>query len=292
MAIKALHLEIDTKIVDRVDEYRWKHRIESRTATIEQLILSGLEQPPKLARLAPSRERELRLEVLAHDAGLREAAQRCVAIVDAIKPGTPFTLDTIILTIRREFGLEFNNDREWIRQKAEAEDGCSVSVGGFATAPRECPFCGGAADLIDAPESGNEGAVVVECQKCRASGPVVFGVKEDPRPHAIELWNRRAKISVSGQANLSSAAPFKPNASNPVLSGGAGSWVALHRFTDGQLWVLRKHPYSGGWVTLRIATLEDEATMLKAGATPISEPYTAAPRPTYPDGRTDSEDPE
>ncbi len=61
---------------------------------------------------------------------------------------------------------------------------------------KRCPFCGGAAEVIDAPEAANQGAVVVECQKCRASGPVVFGVKEDPKPHAIELWNRRT-ISVT-----------------------------------------------------------------------------------------------
>jgi Lar family restriction alleviation protein len=55
-----------------------------------------------------------------------------------------------------------------------------------------CPFCGGKATLIDAPESGNEGAVVVQCDSCGASGPCVFGVKDDPKPHAIECWNRRA----------------------------------------------------------------------------------------------------
>ena len=56
---------------------------------------------------------------------------------------------------------------------------------------KPCPFCGGIPDLIDCPESFNAGAVLVECQSCHASGPVVFGVKDDPKPHAIEVWNRR-----------------------------------------------------------------------------------------------------
>lgn len=56
-----------------------------------------------------------------------------------------------------------------------------------------CPFCGGEAQLIDCTEVVNRGAVVVECYNCGASGPVVFGVKDDPKPRAIELWNRRSK---------------------------------------------------------------------------------------------------
>jgi Lar family restriction alleviation protein len=62
----------------------------------------------------------------------------------------------------------------------------------MTTKIKQCPFCGSLAALIDAPEAGNEGAVVVECNNCRASGPVVFGVKDDPKPRAIELWNQRA----------------------------------------------------------------------------------------------------
>lgn len=58
---------------------------------------------------------------------------------------------------------------------------------------KACPFCGRMARLIDAPEASNEGAVVVECHSCHASGPVVFGVKDDPRPLAIYAWNRRVE---------------------------------------------------------------------------------------------------
>jgi Lar family restriction alleviation protein len=56
---------------------------------------------------------------------------------------------------------------------------------------KECPFCGQTGSLIDALEACNEGGVVVECHSCHASGPVVFGVKDDPNPHAIAAWNRR-----------------------------------------------------------------------------------------------------
>lgn len=56
---------------------------------------------------------------------------------------------------------------------------------------KPCPFCGGNAEVIDATEACNQGAVVVECHNCHASGPVVFGVKDDPKPHAIFMWNRR-----------------------------------------------------------------------------------------------------
>ena len=55
-----------------------------------------------------------------------------------------------------------------------------------------CPFCGGAARLINAVEAGNEGAVVVECGKCYASTACVFGIKQDPTQRVIDLWNSRS----------------------------------------------------------------------------------------------------
>jgi len=67
------------------------------------------------------------------------------------------------------------------------------------TALKPCPFCGGKSELIEAPEAMNEGAMVVECQSCHASGPCVFGVKEDPNPIAIDCWNRRAAHDSSEQ---------------------------------------------------------------------------------------------
>jgi Lar family restriction alleviation protein len=55
-----------------------------------------------------------------------------------------------------------------------------------------CPFCGGRGKLIDGPEAENRGSVVVECQQCHSSGPCVFGLKEDPKPKAVQAWNRRS----------------------------------------------------------------------------------------------------
>jgi Lar family restriction alleviation protein len=56
---------------------------------------------------------------------------------------------------------------------------------------KDCPFCGNPGMVIDCPEASNQGAVVVECQGCGANGPVVFGIKADPIPHAKEVWNKR-----------------------------------------------------------------------------------------------------
>lgn len=53
-----------------------------------------------------------------------------------------------------------------------------------------CPFCGGEAERIDfGPGAGeNEGGSCIACRRCRASGPVEFGFKEN----FIANWNRRA----------------------------------------------------------------------------------------------------
>ena len=58
-----------------------------------------------------------------------------------------------------------------------------------------CPFCNHKAELIEATEAANEGAVCVECTHCHASGPVVWGVKDDPNVLAIESWNRREQLA-------------------------------------------------------------------------------------------------
>ncbi len=60
---------------------------------------------------------------------------------------------------------------------------------------KACPFCGRMARLIECDEEPNKGGVVVECHSCQASGPVVFSVKDDGRPHAIWAWNRRSTTS-------------------------------------------------------------------------------------------------
>lgn len=79
----------------------------------------------------------------------------------------------------------------WLSERPEDEP--DEPVGRLTLKP--CPFCGGSAELIDAPEASNEGAVVACCTACQASGPCVFGVMEDPHPRAAAGWNRRTAIS-------------------------------------------------------------------------------------------------
>ena len=61
----------------------------------------------------------------------------------------------------------------------------------MSEALKPCPFCEKTASVINCPEEWNEGAVVVACDSCGGSAPVVFGVKDDPNPHARALWNTR-----------------------------------------------------------------------------------------------------
>jgi Lar family restriction alleviation protein len=56
---------------------------------------------------------------------------------------------------------------------------------------KPCPFCGGVARFLEVEEEQNMGAVVVECIRCHCCTACVFPAKDDARPHASELWNRR-----------------------------------------------------------------------------------------------------
>jgi Lar family restriction alleviation protein len=58
-----------------------------------------------------------------------------------------------------------------------------------------CPFCGGAPEIIGPMEPdghGNEGGYVVSCTKCDASSRVHFPSMDEPKPHLITAWNKRA----------------------------------------------------------------------------------------------------
>lgn len=49
--IKALHLMLAKRLVDRVDDFRFKHRFETRKEAIEWLLEAALN-----AKLAPAKE--------------------------------------------------------------------------------------------------------------------------------------------------------------------------------------------------------------------------------------------
>lgn len=57
-----------------------------------------------------------------------------------------------------------------------------------AVSLRECPFCGGEAEIIHLDDGDNAGGSCVCCTSCQASGNVEFGRKEN----FVENWNRRA----------------------------------------------------------------------------------------------------
>lgn len=68
------------------------------------------------------------------------------------------------------------------------------------SALKPCPFCGGAAEIIEADEAGDM-AYVVQCQTrgCEASSAVVFAIKEPADDPLAERWNRRnASIDAPG----------------------------------------------------------------------------------------------
>jgi hypothetical protein len=58
---------------------------------------------------------------------------------------------------------------------------------------------------------------------------------------------------------------IEPNSGLPCWSGVLGRIIALHRFSDGTLWVLFQNR-DGQWVTYRRATIDDEDHFVAAGA--------------------------
>lgn len=64
---------------------------------------------------------------------------------------------------------------------------------------KRCPFCGGEAEIVNAPEAG-ESAHVVACKTCQACSMVVFSLREDGKPRLVELWNRRQPTQPEGDA--------------------------------------------------------------------------------------------
>ena len=66
-----------------------------------------------------------------------------------------------------------------------------------------CPFCGGTkCEVVEHPESVWD--FVVTCDDCGTSGPIAgwgypsaWETKEIAHAKAIELWNRRAPVSVT-----------------------------------------------------------------------------------------------
>lgn len=61
---------------------------------------------------------------------------------------------------------------------------------------KPCPFCGGQAVLLQVEE---QNGAVVECEICRASGPLRIHAMGDAGPHAIYSWNRRAQNETIGE---------------------------------------------------------------------------------------------
>jgi len=55
-----------------------------------------------------------------------------------------------------------------------------------------CPFCGGAAEIIDIDDGDNSGGSCIGCSECQASGNVEFGRKEN----FVGNWNRRQSVPV------------------------------------------------------------------------------------------------
>ena len=52
---------------------------------------------------------------------------------------------------------------------------------------KPCPFCGGAAEIVNIDDGENAGGSCVCCTRCMASGNVEFGRKEN----FVSNWNRR-----------------------------------------------------------------------------------------------------
>jgi metal-responsive CopG/Arc/MetJ family transcriptional regulator len=45
--LKNINVLLEEKMLEEIDEYRWRNRLPSRTAAIRELIASGLHQSPK-----------------------------------------------------------------------------------------------------------------------------------------------------------------------------------------------------------------------------------------------------
>lgn len=56
-----------------------------------------------------------------------------------------------------------------------------------------------------------------------------------------------------------------PNTSFPCYSMALGKFIALHRFRDGELWVVFQH-HDDAWVTFRKASETDIEDFVMAGA--------------------------
>ena len=54
----------------------------------------------------------------------------------------------------------------------------------------DCPFCGGAAEIVNIESGENVGGSCVCCTVCQASSNVEFGFKEN----FVSNWNRRAEL--------------------------------------------------------------------------------------------------
>ena len=63
-----------------------------------------------------------------------------------------------------------------------------------------CPFCGGAAEIINIEDGGNAGGSFVHCTQCEACSNVEFEFKEN----FVSNWNRRANpglmLTLDGKA--------------------------------------------------------------------------------------------
>jgi Lar family restriction alleviation protein len=68
-----------------------------------------------------------------------------------------------------------------------------------ALALKACPFCGGAAEIVEIEDGENAGGSCVSCTRCQASSNVEFGFKEN----FVSNWNARI-------AALQSQAPPSP----------------------------------------------------------------------------------
>ena len=62
---------------------------------------------------------------------------------------------------------------------------------------KDCPFCGGKAEMRHIDEGENEGADFIQCAQCEASTNLQFSIKDDGRPWLIERWNRRAALAAT-----------------------------------------------------------------------------------------------
>lgn len=67
---------------------------------------------------------------------------------------------------------------------------------------RECPFCGGEAEIVNIEEGENVGGSCVCCTRCLASSNVEFEFKEN----FVDNWNRRSDATLTAlQARLTEA---------------------------------------------------------------------------------------